>query len=202
MFEDEGYNVLGPTRQEMDLAYSSSIRSYLKKYSDTKIDILVNNAGINIVSELSDIKDEEWDQVLSVNLKAPRIILQIIVEKMKESKWGRVVNVGSLYSHISREGRGSYTASKSALRGLTQTWALELAPFNILVNMVCPGFVLTDLTKETNTPEQLEEITNSIPIKKLADPKDIAEVVFFLASDRNNYITGQSIIVDGGYLCQ
>lgn len=201
-FRASGCHVLAPTREEMDLSSSESIRRYFSRAETDHVDIVVNNAGINIVDVLENIGESDWDHIFAVNVKAPQLIVQAASPHMKRSRWGRIVNIGSLYASISREGRGAYTASKSALRGLTRTWALELAPYNVLVNALCPGFVLTDLTRRTNTAEQLTAIVDSIPMKRLATPAEIAEAVYFLASEQNSYITGQALFVDGGYLCQ
>jgi 3-oxoacyl-[acyl-carrier protein] reductase len=118
---------------------------------------------------------------------------------MKKNNYGRVVNIASIFGVISREKRSIYSSSKSGLIGLTRAMALDLAPHNILVNSVSPGFVLTDLTKKMLGGPEIRELKSKIPIKRLAMPADISKVVLFLSSDLNTYLVGQNIIVDGGY---
>ncbi len=121
---------------------------------------------------------------------------------MKERRWGRIVNISSCYSLVSRVGRMAYTASKSGLNGLTQTAAIELAPFNVLVNAIGPGFVETDMTRQNNTPAQIAALVAQVPLGRMAQPEEIAAFVAFLVSDRNTYLTGQIIPIEGGFLCQ
>ena len=121
---------------------------------------------------------------------------------MVQQGWGRIVNLSSCYSLVSRIGRAAYSSTKSGLNALTRTAALEYAEYNILVNAVGPGFVETDLTHQNNTPEQIQAICQQIPVKRLGRPEEVAELVFYLGTDQNSYITGQLIIIDGGFLAQ
>jgi 3-oxoacyl-[acyl-carrier protein] reductase len=109
--------------------------------------------------------------------------------------------VSSIWSLVGKTGRASYAMSKAGINGMTRSTAVELAPFGILVNAVAPGYVLTDLTRQNNSEAELREICKGIPLQRLAEPAEIADVVAFLSSDRNSYITGQTIVVDGGYTC-
>ncbi len=167
-----------------------------------RIDICVNNAGTNKIRMIKDICFEDIKNLHDVNLYAPFLILSVALEKMKKNRWGRVVNIGSLWSKLSRKGRSIYSSSKYALMGLTVTAALEYASYNVLVNMVSPGFVWTDLSKQTLTSEEKVDIESRIPVGKFAVPMDIADTVLFLCSEMNKYITGQNIIIDGGYICE
>tara|TARA_B100000212_G_scaffold339494_1_gene318065 strand:- start:4915 stop:5673 length:759 start_codon:yes stop_codon:yes gene_type:complete len=167
-----------------------------------KIDICVNNAGTNHIKNINYVTRNDIIDLHSVNLYAPFLILSVVLEKMKENNWGRVVNIGSLWSKLSRVGRSMYSTSKFGLNGLTVTSALEYAKYNILVNMVSPGFINTDLSKKTLTKIEKEKIENSIPFGKFADPIAIADPVLFLCSELNHYISGQNIIIDGGYICE
>lgn len=200
--KDYGIDVLTPTRQEMDLSSTESIANYLSQVETEGIDILVNNAGINMPEPLESMGMQNLSNTIKINLEAPLQLIQGVAPFMRQNQWGRIVNVSSIFSLVSRSGRAAYTASKAGLNGLTMTSALELAPYNILVNAVCPGYVATDLTYANNPPEVLDSIVQTIPLQRLAQPADIAEVVAFLCSESNRYLTGQVIAVDGGFLCQ
>ena len=177
-----------------------STEKFLAQLSEyEKIDICVNNAGVNKINDFTHttVNDLEWIQ--EINLKLPYQILKVVGPKMIANGYGRVVNIASIWSVVTRHGRSLYTLSKDALVGLTETLAVEWAQHDVLVNAVSPGFTLTELTKETNTQKQLEEIEKIIPANRMAEPIEIARVVAFLCSDLNTYITGQNITVDGGY---
>jgi NAD(P)-dependent dehydrogenase (short-subunit alcohol dehydrogenase family) len=198
--ETDGITLIMPGRKELDLLSNASIEAYLATL-DRPIDILINNAGINFLAGIEDISSDKLEAMLQVNLVAPIRLTQGIISRMKANKYGRVVNISSIFGIVSRERRLMYTATKSGLIGITKTLAIELAPFNILVNAVAPGYVMTELTKQNNTEQELEKISKTIPMGRLAQPSEIAEVVEFLCSEKNSYITGQTIIVDGGFTC-
>ena len=197
----DGCNVLAPTRQEMDLESNTSIDAYLSQIK-YHIDILVNDAGINRISILTDIKDQDVDDTLQINLIAPLRIIRKVAPYMQKNGFGRILNISSVWSIVSRAGRISYTMSKAALNGMTRSLAVELAPCNILVNAVAPGYVLTDLTRQNNSEAELETIRQTIPLQRLAEPQEIANIVTFLCSEQNTYLTGQTLVVDGGFTCQ
>ena len=118
---------------------------------------------------------------------------------MKVSGYGRIVNISSIWSGVTKPGRSIYASSKAAINAFTRTAAVEYAAHNVLVNAVAPGYVNTELTQVNNTPEQIEAIKSNLPTKRLAEPVEIAELVFFLSSEKNTFITGQTIFADGGY---
>ena len=118
---------------------------------------------------------------------------------MKKQKYGRIVNIGSIWGLVGKPGRTIYAVTKHGIHGVTSNLAVELAPYNILVNTVCPGFTMTALTKKNNSKEQIDQLAVSIPLGRLAEPEEQAKVVCFLAGENNTYITGQQIAVDGGY---
>jgi 3-oxoacyl-[acyl-carrier protein] reductase len=195
-----GCQLLIPSRAELDLASDQSIESYLSSLNQP-VDILVNDAGINRIAILENVRSEDVTNTLQINLLAPFRLIQFLAPQMKTRKYGRIVNISSLWSIVSKAGRTSYTMSKTALNGMTRSLAVELAPFNILINAVAPGYVMTDLTRQNNSPTEIEKISRSIPVQRLAEPKEIASVVAFLCSEQNTYLTGQTIVVDGGYTC-
>lgn len=198
--EKDGCKVLTPSRSEMDLASSNSIEHYLSALKED-VDILINNAGINQIAVLDEIEPANITSTLQINLLAAFRISQFFAKGMKKREYGHIVNISSLWSVVTRTGRTSYAMSKTAINGMTRSMAVELAPFNVLVNAVAPGYVLTDLTRQNNSSEEIEKIAQSIPMKRLATPEEIATLVAFLCSPQNTYLTGQTIIADGGYSC-
>jgi NAD(P)-dependent dehydrogenase (short-subunit alcohol dehydrogenase family) len=195
---EEGYSVLAPTRAAMDLCSDASIDAYAQSVAGP-LHVLVNTAGINPIAPLSQIADSDMRETLQVNLLAPFRLSRAFAPRMIESGFGRIVNMSSIWSMVARGGRITYSMSKAALEGLTRSLAIELAPHGTLVNAVAPGYVLTDLTRQNNTEAELGDISRTIPLGRLAKPAEIAAVVAFLCSPRNTYITGQTIVVDGGY---
>jgi 3-oxoacyl-[acyl-carrier protein] reductase len=197
-----GIRIVSPSRQELDLADPASVDRFIAANSVVPVDILVNNAGINVIKPLEKIDDAVWDAMFQVDLRAPFQLLRAFAPQMKARGWGRVVNLSSVFSLVSRERRIAYTTMKSGLNGLTRAAAVELGPYGVLVNAVCPGYVETALTRENNSPAELEEIRATIPLRRLAQPAEIARFVAFLCSDDNTYITGQMLAIDGGFTCQ
>lgn len=186
--------------QKVDFLNKNSLKRFLNWISkQEKIDILVNNAGINKVSSNVDSSETDFDNLFDVNLKAPYLISKLVSRKMKKNGSGKIANISSIWSSITRPGRSIYSSTKFGIVGLTKTLAVELASYGVLVNAIAPGFTMTELTKKTNTSKELEELRKTIPIKKLANPVEIAQLVLFLTSDLNTYLTGQNIIIDGGY---
>lgn len=200
LFEQNGIKVFAPSRQEMDLSSNESIRNYISNLGED-IDILVNNAGINELASIEQITDEKMQQMLQINLIAQTELIKLLSPKMKEKKYGKIVNISSIWGDFSKERRVLYSIAKAGIKGLTVASAVELSQYNILVNAVAPGFVNTEMTSQNNTPEQIKVLAEALPIKRLAQPSEIAEAVYFLASDKNSFITGQTIFADGGFSC-
>lgn len=198
-FEQEDCFLYTPTRQEMDLSSNASIKAYLENISD--VDVLINCAGINNLANLEQLDDALLTEMIQVNLLSQALIAKYVVEHMKSKKFGRIVNFSSIWSDFSKSARLPYTMAKAGVKGLTTALAVELGEYNILVNAVAPGFVNTEMTSKNNTSEQIQKITEILPLKRLAEPSEIAELVYFLASDKNTFITGQTIFIDGGFSC-
>jgi len=199
---DRGVTVLSPRRQDLDLLSSDSIRAFVARHRNAGIDILVNNAGINILNAIEAVRPEDWQAMLQVNLTAPALLAQGLAADMRARRWGRIVNVSSVFSQIAKEKRAAYCASKAGLDGLTRTLAVELGPDGILVNSIAPGYVDTELTQQNNSPQNLAKITRTIPLRRLAQPHEIARLIAFLCSEDNTYLTGQTLVIDGGLICQ
>lgn len=195
----KGYNVYAPTRVELALDSPSSVEAFIAAHQHICFDIIINNAGINDINLIENITNSEIDEGLQINLVAPIKLIQGFVGKMKEQHFGRIINIGSIWAVVSKEGRLVYSASKNAIHGVTNCLAVELGEYNILVNTVCPGYTLTELTEKNNTPDQLAAIETTIPLKRLAKPEEIAAYILFLISDENTYITGQKLVIDGGF---
>ena len=184
----------------LDFASEESIDTFIKFLENIPaIDVLINNAGINRVDKISEINKDDWDLVNKINLRGPFLLTKAVSKIMKKNRSGHIINISSIFGVISKSGRTTYSSTKSGLIGLTKAVALDLAPFNIIVNSISPGFVDTDLTRQILNELEIEEIEKIIPQKRLADPAEIAKIVILLTSKHNSYINGQNIIVDGGY---
>lgn len=192
-----GFEVITPTRSEMDLNNLKSVSEYMS--SNREFDVLVNNAGINPLGGITDYKLEDIYSILNVNLLSVIEITKACTEFMKKKQFGRIVNISSIWGQITKPRRMGYTVSKAGIDGLTRNLAVELASDNILVNSVAPGYVNTELTKQNNSNEEILKIEKTIPCNRMAEPKEIAKVVSFLVSPDNTYLTGQTICVDGGF---
>lgn len=200
LFEQNGIKVFAPTREEMDLSSNESIAKYVSGLTES-IDILVNNAGINDLAGIDEITEDKVIRMMQVNLLSQLELIRLISPLMRKNNYGRIVNIASIWSDFSKERRILYSIAKSGVKGLTRSAAVELSKYNILVNAIAPGFVNTEMTSQNNTPEQIKELALALPIKRLAEPKEIAEAVYFLASEKNTFITGQTIFADGGFSC-
>ena len=198
---NEQIEVISPSRNELDLSSSESIDNFLTNLSKS-IDILVNNAGILKVGQHNELSSIDFQEILQVNVIAPFEFISGVVESMKQKKFGRIVNISSIWGQISREGRSLYSSSKAALDALTKSFALEFGPYNVLINSVAPGYVDTELIKKHNTDSELAEIRKTIPLQRFAKKNEISNLVKFLCSEDNSYVTGQIITIDGGYVCK
>ena len=187
---------------EVDFLSASSTWEFLYVIQGIKVDALINNAGIFYSEKLGSIDSERWDDVMKVNLTAPMLVSNTVARGMKERKQGKIINISSIAAEISKIGHSAYSASKAGLNGFTRACALDMAPYNVLVNAVCPGTTVTDMTRKEITEERRLDIRNKIPLNKLGNTTDIANLVLFLASDLNTNITGQAINIDGGYTTQ
>jgi len=171
--------------------------SIAKKFKP--VDILINNAGITKDGLFVRMKEDDWDRVLAVNLKGSFLCGQQAAKHMMKQRQGAIVNIASIVGVMGNAGQANYSASKAGLIGLTKTMARELAPRNITVNAIAPGFIDTEMTRVLDEKIR-DKLIEQIPLSRLGLPDDIAHSVAFLVSDRSNYITGQVINVNGGML--
>jgi NAD(P)-dependent dehydrogenase (short-subunit alcohol dehydrogenase family) len=177
------------------------VRKTVEKFG--KLDILVNNAGIIAFKPFLELTDEDWDSILTVNLKGQFLCARAAAKEMIKNKWGRIINTASISSGgcgIAFPLIAHYTASKGGVIALTEALALELTPRGINVNAICPGAVDTDMAKGIKEGGQLQQVLSRIPKGRLGQPEDIAHLAVFLASEEADYISGTAIVIDGGWL--
>lgn len=199
-FVENDINVISPRSFEMNLLEKESIKKYIDCI-DEDVDILINCAGINPLAGIEEITDEDIYSTLEVNLISNIRLMQLLIPKMVKNRFGRIVNFSSIWSTVSKERRIIYSATKAAINAVTRTISIETAKYNVLINSVAPGYVDTPLTRKNNSIEEIKKIEEKIPIGRIATPSEIAELVLFLACEKNSYITGQTIFIDGGYTC-
>ena len=186
---------------KIDISNKDQVENTFKSIIDRfgTIDILVNNAGIVCPAPIEDVVDDDWNQVVAVNLKGATFCAQAAARIMKEKRYGRIVNIGSR-ACLGKTERTVYAATKAGLIGMTRTWALELGASNITVNWIGPGLVATELYRQVNPADsaRTKNLISAIPLKRVGEPVDIANAVVFLSSDESSYVTGQTLFVCGG----
>lgn len=193
--EKLGRQVMVSTHDVSNTAAAVELVAEVKK-TFGRVDILVNNAGIIRDSMLHKLSEENFDEVIRVNLKGPFNMGQACAKVMMEQKYGKIVNLSSI-AWLGNIGQTNYSASKAGVVGMTRTWALELSRYQINVNAVAPGLIDTQMTQAIPA-EVKEKFIGKIPMRRMGKPDDIAAIITFLVSDEANYITGQCIQVDGG----
>ena len=214
-FSKEGYKVIGSSRGDfnlgeligdesaisvkLDLMSKESIQNLFAdlKSEDLLPSVLVNNAGITKDQLFLRMKDEDWDDVIETNLNGLFRVTKAFIKPMVKNKFGRVINISSVSGLMGNSGQVNYSSSKSAMVGFSRSLAKELGSRNITSNVVAPGFIETDMTTFLNDDEKVE-VSKNIPMRRFGTVEDVAKCIVFLASDEANYITGQTISVDGG----
>ena len=199
-FSKNGYTVISPPHEELDLSDITSVREFISMHSN-QIDILINNAGINPLQGILEITYENYMKIFQTNFFSVLELIKWCTPYWQEKRSGHVINISSIWGSVSKPKRLLYGATKSALNNITKNLALELGEYNVLINAIAPGFINTELTRLNNTFEDLEKIKELIPLKRLAEPLEVAKLAFFLGT-QNTFITGQTIHIDGGYTCQ
>ena len=214
-FLNDGYFVIGTSRSEfklnkvlgsekclhltLDVTNRDQVSSCLEDLKKQNIvpNVLINNAGITKDQLFLRMKDEDWDDVINSNLTSVFNITKLFIKSMIKNRSGKIINISSVAGLMGNPGQVNYSASKAGLGGFTRALAKEVAARNITVNCIAPGFIETDMTNHFKENE-LENILNQIPANKMGNPQQIADLALFLASAKSNYITGQTISVDGG----
>jgi len=167
-----------------------------------RVDILINNAGTNKPQAIDAITDETWDQVLEVNLSSIMALTRALVPQMKARRWGRIIHISSVMGYVSKEGRNIYSATKSALIGFARASALDLGADGITVNCLAPGPFLTDLPGGILSDAEKKRFADRTAVGRWADPRELVGPALLLASDAGSYITGTTLVVDGGYIAR
>lgn len=184
---------------QANVSVGDEVNEVVKKALDTytKVDILVNNAGTTKDTLLALMPEKDWDDVLSTNLKSVFLFTKACSRPMVKQRSGIIINISSIIGIIGNAGQANYAASKAGILGLTKSTAKELGKRNVRVNAIAPGFIKTRMTDKLSEEQQSKYLEN-VPLGRLGDPKDIADVAVFLASDASRYMTGQVLVVDGG----
>ena len=183
----------------VDFGDLAATEAFAARLGSLAPDILVNNAGVSDPQAFAGIGTEEFARVHQINLTAPMILCRAVLPGMRAAGWGRIVNISSVWGAISKTGRATYSATKSGLNGLTAGLAAEVAADGVLANCVSPGGVDTELLRGVYTEEQFAKLGRSVPIGRLAQPEEIAALVAWMAGPKNTYISGQAILIDGGF---
>ena len=192
-------DISGVKNFQCDISKNQEIKKVFSKLE--KIDFVINVAGTNLCTSIENIDENEWDRLMNVNLKSFFLICKLAVQKMKEQKFGRIVNVSSIAGRNKSIVSGvHYTSSKYGIIGLTKQLANEVSQYNILVNCVCPSQTMTEMLKDSMTEQQLAVLENKIPIRRIATVKEQSLPVLFLCSEGASYITGAAIDINGGQL--
>ena len=207
-FLNNGYEVLASCRDvskfplendrltvaELDIADTRSVDNFKNTVESFGPEILVNNAGITKDNIFLRMSDDEWLDVINTNLTGTFRVTKLVAKGMLKQKWGRIINISSISGMMGNPGQANYSASKSGIDGFTRSLAKELGSRNITVNSVAPGFIATDMTESLTD----EELTKKIPLGRIGNVEDVVSLVLFLSSEDSNYITGQTLVVDGG----
>lgn len=167
-----------------------------------KIDILINNAGSNKPQAIDEITDQSWDEIFELNLHSVMALTRAVVPQMKQRGWGCIIHISSIMGFLSKEKRNSYSATKTALLGLARASALDLGEFGITVNCIAPGPFLTDLPMNMLSDAEKKAFSDHTALGRWGQPNELIGPALLLASDAGSYISGQTIVVDGGFLCR
>ena len=183
----------------VDFSNKNSLSEFVNRVSEKQIDILVNNAGVNQIGPISELSVVDFERVQQVNVTAPFMLCQVVLPNMRKKKWGRIINISSIWGKISKAHRAPYSASKFAIDGLTAAISAEVAIDGVLVNSVSPGFIDTELTRSILGVEELSRLAMQVPMQRMGTIEEVAKFVGWLGGMENTYISGQNIAIDGGF---
>jgi NAD(P)-dependent dehydrogenase (short-subunit alcohol dehydrogenase family) len=187
-----------------DMTQRQNVQRLAKDTLDAfgRVDILINNAGTNVPQAIDQITDKDWDNVLELNVTSVMALTRALVPQMKARQWGRIIHISSIMGQVSNPGRSAYSATKAAVMGLARGSAMDLGAFGITVNCIAPGPFLTDLPGRLLSPEEKDKLAKMTALGRWGDPMELVGPALLLASDAGSYITGETLVVDGGYVAR
>lgn len=189
----------GSIYHSCDFTNNESLDKLCSCLKESGINILINNAGINKIGSFAELKPEDFLRIQQVNLYSAFRLIQTVLPGMTTKNWGRIVNITSIFSIVSKEFRAPYSASKFGMDGMAVSLAAEVAKSGVLVNSVAPGFIDTELTRKVLGEQGMQEMAEKVPISRMGNPEEVARLVLWLASNENTFVSGQNIAIDGGF---
>jgi len=195
----DGVGPKGSFFHPCDFSKSDNLEKLCDKAQRINIEVLINNAGINKIGAFSELSSEDFLRIQQVNLFSAFRLIQAVLPGMTSRKWGRIVNITSIFSLVGKEFRAPYSASKFGMDGMTASLAAEVAESGLLVNSVAPGFIDTELTRKVLGEKGMREMASKVPIRRMGNPEEVARLVLWLASNENTFVSGQNIAIDGGF---
>ena len=185
------------TALKCDISSADAIKAVISKVGN--IDILINNAGISQIKMFQDITEDDWDNMFNINVRGMFLVTQGVIENMIHNKWGRIINISSMWGEIGASCEVHYSASKAAVIGFTKALAKELGPSGITVNSISPGVIDTDMNSHL-TQNELDELCDETPMGRIGEPNDVAKAALYLADEASGFITGADIPINGGII--
>jgi 3-oxoacyl-[acyl-carrier protein] reductase len=189
----------GSNYRAVDFSDMAATTTFCTTVAEERFDILINCAGINKIAPFAEIDPDDFLRIQQVNVTAPFLLSRAVLPAMVQRGWGRIVTISSIWGKISKEQRGSYSTSKFAVDGMMSALAAEVAAQGILANCVAPGFIDTELTRRVLGEEGIAKLSQQVPVRRLGQPEEVAGFVCWLASQENSYISGQNLLIDGGF---
>ena len=189
----------GSIYHSCDFSNSENLENLCDKVQRINVEVLINNAGINKIGAFAELSPEDFLRIQQVNLYSAFRLIQAVLPGMTLKKWGRIVNITSIFSIVGKEFRAPYSASKFGMDGMTASLAAEVAESGVLVNSVAPGFIDTELTRKVLGEQGMQEMATKVPIRRMGKPEEVARLVLWLASNENTFVSGQNIAIDGGF---
>jgi len=195
----DGKGPHGSIFHSCDFSNSENLENLCEKVQRINVEVLINNAGINKTGAFVEFSPEDFLSIMQVNLYSAFRLIQAVLPGMISKKWGRIINITSIFSIVSKEFRAPYSASKFGMDGMTASLAAEVAESGVLVNSVAPGFIDTELTRKVLGEKGMREMATKVPIRRMGSPKEVARLVLWLASNENTFVSAQNIAIDGGF---
>ena len=197
--KEDGQGPHGSIYHSCDFTNTEKLENLCNSLRQMNIEVLINNAGINKTGAFANLSLDDFLSIQQVNLYSAFRLTQTVIPGMTSKNWGRIVNITSIFSVVSKEYRASYSASKFGLDGMMVALAAEVAESGVLVNSVAPGFIDTELTRKVLGKQGMQEMAEKVPIRRMGNPEEVARLVLWLASDENTFVSAQNIAIDGGY---